>query len=71
MVYIDLENVGDGTRVIFGRMNVVGIVLLRKHLQNCIVLVGRGSLQCWRLCGSLMGGCIGTFSFVVHCRIGS
>ena len=49
----------------------VGIVLLRKHFQNCIVLVGQGSFLYKRLCVSLMGGFIETFSFVVHHKIGS
>ena len=49
----------------------VGFVLLRKHFQNCIVLVKQGSFFCWRLCISLMGGFIGTFGSVVHHKIGS
>ena len=49
----------------------VGIILLRKHFQNCIVLVRQGSFLCQRWCISLMGGFIGTFSSVVHHKIGS
>ena len=52
-------------------MYSVGIVPLRKHFQNCIVLVGQGRFLCQRCCVSRMGGFIGISGSIVHHKIGS